>query len=88
MLNLSLPELTDQGIEELFSQVPFHCIVLLEDIDATKPLTRAGTAAKTPNDNGSEGEDGQKHKITVKLSGILNAMDGVGAAEGKSIPQS
>lgn len=62
--------------------------MLLEDIDATKPPTWAGTAAKTPNDNGSEGEDGQKHKNTVTLSGILNAIDGVGAAGGKGIPQS
>lgn len=61
----------------------FHCILLLEDIDATKPLTRAGSAAKVPSDEVSDGKDCKK-KNQFTLSGLLNAIDGVGAAEGKS----
>lgn len=82
MLSLSLPALTDKGVEELFASIPFHCIVLMEDIDATKPLTRTGLAVKAPADDDSEDED-QEPKNTVTLSGLLNAIDGVGAAEGR-----
>lgn len=74
--------MTDKGVEELFADIPFHCIVLMEDIDATKPLTRPGLAVKAPADDDSEDED-QEPKNTVTLSGLLNAIDGVGAAEGR-----
>lgn len=40
MINLSAPGLSDTDIESLFSSVPRHCIVLLEDVDATQPLSR------------------------------------------------
>lgn len=83
VLSLSLPGLTDKGVEELFAGVPFHCILLLEDIDATKPLTRADLAVKAPADDESDSEAKLKgKKNTVTLSGLLNAIDGVGAAEG------
>ncbi|KAL2280172.1 hypothetical protein FJTKL_12780 [Diaporthe vaccinii] len=82
VLSLSLPKLTDKGVEELFADVPFHCILLLEDIDATKPLTRADLAVKAPADDDSDYEAKEK-KNTVTLSGLLNAIDGVGAAEGR-----
>lgn len=83
MLSLSLPKLTDKGVEELFADVPFHCILLLEDIDATKPLTRADLAVKAPADDDSDYE-AKEEKNTVTLSGLLNAIDGVGAAEGNN----
>lgn len=86
MLSLSVPKLTDKGVAELFAQLPFHCIVLLEDIDATKPLTRAGLAVNAPAED--EGDDeGKQKKNTVTLSGLLNAIDGVGAAEGTHGPK-
>lgn len=82
MLSLSLPELTDKGVGELFANIPFHCVLLLEDVDATRPLTRADPPIKAPTDDDDEyGE--QKKKNTVTLSGLLNAIDGVGAPEGK-----
>lgn len=40
MINLSAPGLSDTDIEALFASVPSHCIVLLEDVDATQPLSR------------------------------------------------
>lgn len=40
MINLSAPGLSDTDIESLFAGVPRHCIVLLEDVDATQPLSR------------------------------------------------
>lgn len=75
--------MTDKGVGELFADIPFHCVLLLEDVDATKPLTRASVPIKTPTDD--DIDDGEKEKKnTVTLSGLLNAIDGVGAAEGKS----
>lgn len=78
VLSLSLPQLTDKGLEELFASTPFHCILLLEDVDATEPLTRAGSRTRAP----TKDED-KKKKSTVTLSGLLNAIDGVAAAEGE-----
>lgn len=40
MINLSAPSLNDGDIESLFSRLPRRCIVLLEDVDATQPLSR------------------------------------------------
>lgn len=82
MLSVSLPGLTDKGVGQLFADIPFHCILLLEDVDATKPLTRAGHPIKVPtHDDIADGD--QKQKNTVTLSGLLNAIDGVGATEGE-----
>ncbi|KAI3391050.1 hypothetical protein diail_8078 [Diaporthe ilicicola] len=80
LLNPSVPQLTDTGIEELFSDIPFHCIVLLEDIDATKPLTRAASADQAVH---HYDEEDQEAPNSVTLSGLLNAIDGVGAPEGR-----
>lgn len=67
---------------DLFASIPFHCVLLLEDVDTTKPLTRFGVPIKTPTDD--DIEDGeQEKKNTVTLAGLLNAIDGIGAAEGK-----
>ncbi|ROW15003.1 hypothetical protein VPNG_03420 [Cytospora leucostoma] len=86
MMNLSAQGLTDLVIEKLFSKLPFHCIVLLEDIDATKPLTREDTAevshvTKGARDEKKEGKVIKKNEVT--LSGLLNVIDGVGATEGR-----
>lgn len=107
MINLSAPGLSDNDIESLFSSVPRHCIVLLEDVDATQPLSR-----KLAESKGTDEEDtivsplldlgeedmppppmpgrrgrrtGERRGNTVTLSGLLNAIDGVAASEGKSM---
>lgn len=51
MMNLSSPGMSDGDIESLFSDLPRHCIVLLEDVDATQPLSR-----DQPNGEESDGE--------------------------------
>lgn len=107
MINLSAPGLSDTDIEALFSSVPRHCIVLLEDVDATQPLSRKLAESKSndeqstslpplpPSDDddtpplplppGRRGKRaGSKRGNTVTLSGLLNAIDGVAASEGKS----
>lgn len=71
MMNLSAPNLSDSDVESLFSNLPHHCIVLLEDVDATQPLSRDlsekgkaedGDAEEplTPDSNVSEDEDETK----------------------------
>lgn len=107
MLNLSLKTLTDAAVERLFSSLPFHCVIMLEDIDATKPLQRdtetKQDAAPAPPLHGVEikseagdSDDGcpvvlsgpgrprglRAKEFGVTLSGLLNAIDGIGASEG------
>lgn len=53
MINLSAPGLSDTDIESLFSSVPRHCIVLLEDVDATQPLSRKLAESKGSTDEES-----------------------------------
>lgn len=112
MINLSAPGLSDTDIESLFGSVPRHCIVLLEDVDATQPLSRKLAESKgtdeeksslpplpaldddddmplPPMPPGRRGKRaGDKRGNTVTLSGLLNAIDGVAASEGKPIYQS
>lgn len=107
MINLSAPGLSDTDIEALFASVPSHCIVLLEDVDATQPLSRKlaepkrsdeETAAPPfsisdeddvppppmpPGRRGRRAGQGARRGNTVTLSGLLNAIDGVAASEGK-----
>lgn len=117
MINLSSPGLHDGAIDSLFSSLPRHCVVLLEDVDATQPLSRDLPTGKKSDDDGNAvdeaslgGEDdmlppppGQggpmgsmvlgpmgamgpgvnRRRNSVTLSGLLNAIDGVGASEGQ-----
>lgn len=64
----------------------FRCILLLEDLDAafTRSVSRdssstgaPATSTSTPNNNDTN--DGS----TLSLSGLLNSLDGVAAAEGR-----
>lgn len=96
-LNLSFPDLNDSDVEHLFASLPRYCIVLLEDIDATRPLTRdlpdvgehpewasghQNMPSASPPHRAQIGKVTQRKLIT--LSGLLNAIDGIGAAEGWS----
>ncbi|KAH8757329.1 P-loop containing nucleoside triphosphate hydrolase protein [Diaporthe sp. PMI_573] len=105
MINLSAPGLSDNDIESLFSSVPRHCIVLLEDVDATQPLSRKLAESKGTDEESAvvlplldlDEEDtspppmpgrrgrraGERRGNTVTLSGLLNAIDGVAASEGR-----
>lgn len=73
---------------------------MLEDIDATKPMQRRDEAKKNAKmsrhaEEEDEEEDDDDETIadrvknlakknTVTLSGVLNAIDGIGASEGQS----
>lgn len=69
---------------------------MLEDIDATKPLKRDDPedsdsdsdvdvdTNQTPAAKSKNKKAAKKMKNSVTLSGLLNAIDGIGASEGKS----
>ena len=76
----------------LFSHLFIHslrCILLLEDLDAafTRSVSRdekstgAPTAATSKEAAAAETTDGS----TLSLSGLLNSLDGVAAAEGRYV---
>lgn len=67
VLSLGDSNLDDNSVSELFSSIPVNSIVLMEDIDCAF-LER------------KEGED-KRSKVT--FSGLLNAIDGVAAGEGR-----
>jgi mitochondrial chaperone BCS1 len=67
LLSLSSSSLDDNELGELLSEVPANAILLIEDIDCAF-AERTGTAEK-------------QNKLT--FSGLLNAIDGVAAGEGR-----
>lgn len=58
---------------KLFAELPPHCIVLLEDVDAAGMGRRDDAAADQESNSGSG----------VTLSGLLNVLDGVSSQEGR-----
>ncbi|KAL1748771.1 P-loop containing nucleoside triphosphate hydrolase protein [Schizophyllum fasciatum] len=92
MISLSRSGMDDGTLNDLISDLPEKCIALMEDIDAAFVKTTAARAM--PNDDDADHRrDGNDHfsgppdqnGITsrVSLSGLLNALDGVGAQEGR-----
>jgi mitochondrial chaperone BCS1 len=69
-------------LQELISCLPERCIALMEDIDAAfrHDITREPTTTDSPH-SGSSGANGGGPGVT--LSGLLNAIDGVAAHEGR-----
>jgi mitochondrial chaperone BCS1 len=69
MLSLGDSSLEDSNLSELFCNIPINSIVLMEDIDCAF-AERKGTEDK-------------RSKVT--FSGLLNAIDGVAAGEGRML---
>jgi chaperone BCS1 len=67
VLNLNSVALDDNELSELLADTPTNSIVLIEDIDCAFVARQAG--------------DEKSNKVT--FSGLLNAMDGVAAGEGR-----
>lgn len=70
---LQLSGISDSKLTKLFSELPPHCIVLLEDVDA------AGMGRRDDSDTDQE----DKSTSGVTLSGLLNVLDGVSSQEGR-----
>lgn len=77
-LNLGSATMSDDRLQALLTYLPEKCILLMEDIDATK-AHGAPVAARGRRRSASP----EEAKSTLTLSGLLNALDGVGACEGR-----
>ena len=69
VLNLSMDTLDDARVQDLLSRAPERSLVLLEDIDAVF--------------QGRDKPKGQRSRLS--FNGLLNALDGVGAQEGRLV---
>jgi mitochondrial chaperone BCS1 len=99
IVSLSKIGLDDTMLNSLITQLPQRCIALMEDIDAafksglTRDMTTEEKGEKSQNP-GEDAPDGRKKDPTaevekgptatrITLSGLLNALDGVAAQEGR-----
>lgn len=96
IINLSSKELTDESLLELLSEAPRHSILLLEDVDAAfrrdvPPQEMPPEMHAPPNGQAPPPQMMQRgiaarrqaEATGVTFSGVLNAIDGVAAQEGK-----
>lgn len=79
VLSLSSTEVSNSSLGDLFSSLPEHCIVLLEDIDASG-LTKTRT---TKSDRGSDDDASRDAYRKASLDGLLNVIDGVDSPQGR-----
>ncbi|KAH7915272.1 P-loop containing nucleoside triphosphate hydrolase protein [Hygrophoropsis aurantiaca] len=97
IVSLSRSNLDDTGLSELIADLPEKCIALMEDIDAAfhHGLSRESNdpSGSLSSDSGksdtqaplvySPGAPPAPSPSRVSLSGLLNALDGIGAQEGR-----
>ena len=76
-IQLSGEDMDDTQLLEVMSAAPRDSIVLMEDIDCA---LRSEEAEMAKNDDSRKNQRG---RTPVTLSGLLNAIDGVGAQEGR-----
>ncbi|KAK7062556.1 hypothetical protein VNI00_000044 [Paramarasmius palmivorus] len=89
VITLSRAGLDDTALNELINQLPQRCVALMEDIDAA--FTHGLSRDVPPTDQNPAGQQtsipgGPQAPPTtnkLSLSGLLNALDGVGAQEGR-----
>ncbi|KAF1809588.1 mitochondrial chaperone BCS1 [Eremomyces bilateralis CBS 781.70] len=77
---LNLASVDDRTLNMLFAQLPQHCVILLEDVDVASQSRSQDKETEHPNPMSSLSE---KQGKEVTLSGLLNALDGVGSQEGR-----
>ncbi|KAF7324730.1 Mitochondrial chaperone BCS1 [Mycena kentingensis (nom. inval.)] len=89
IISLSRVGLDDSALNELINALPERCCALMEDIDAafTSGITRE-IAAPPPEADKAAGATANpaapaQSPSRLSLSGLLNALDGVGAQEGR-----
>ena len=74
VINLGKKGLDDSGLTELVSELPPRSIALIEEIDAVS--TRGLNRESTKEDDGNT-------KNSISLGGLLAAIDGIQASEGR-----
>lgn len=77
---LSLSEIGDNSLSEAFKNSSDDSIILIEDIDSFSM-----THSRIEDPNGPKANIQRNEKNTPTLSGLLNAMDGIAAIEGRLI---
>ncbi|KAJ7472309.1 hypothetical protein B0H11DRAFT_2195949 [Mycena galericulata] len=90
IISLSRIGLDDSALGELVNALPERCVALMEDIDAafTSGLNRDATAATVDTQDANVkpvpgAPPPPPTTSRLSLSGLLNALDGVGAQEGR-----
>ncbi|KAJ7173596.1 P-loop containing nucleoside triphosphate hydrolase protein [Mycena filopes] len=90
VVSLSSKGMSDNMLTTLMSLVPNRCILLLEDLDAAftrsvgRDATSTGAPASTTSTSTTNGTTtAESDGSTLSLSGLLNSLDGVAAAEGR-----
>ncbi|TFK73736.1 P-loop containing nucleoside triphosphate hydrolase protein [Pluteus cervinus] len=99
VVSLSAKGMSDNTLTTLMGNVPTRCILLLEDLDAafTRSVNRdeKSTGAPTSTSSSKDSSDSSSSSSTssssepksdgstLSLSGLLNSLDGVAAAEGR-----
>ncbi|KAI8985570.1 P-loop containing nucleoside triphosphate hydrolase protein [Trametes punicea] len=91
ILSLTVMGLDDNSLKSLIAHLPKTCILLIEDIDAAfhrgvkrdlpDPEDQARTGAGQSKEGGEKPQDALYNGVT--LSGLLNALDGIAAQEGR-----
>ncbi|KAI8855322.1 P-loop containing nucleoside triphosphate hydrolase protein [Chytridium lagenaria] len=74
LMNLSSSGMTDSTLQFLLTTAPKNSFIVFEDVDVAFPKSRL--------ENDDEDTQGQS---TVTVSGMLNAIDGIAAQEGRII---
>jgi len=93
ILSLAAQNLHDNYLQELFMTLPPKAIVLLEDVDSAN-VDRDYGYGQPESDIDSDDENevdkvlnanrrGSRRPSNISLSGLLNALDGIGAQEGR-----
>ncbi|KAF5374014.1 hypothetical protein D9615_009926 [Tricholomella constricta] len=86
VVSLSSKGMSDNTLTTLMSRVPSRCILLLEDLDAafTRSVSRDATSTGAPTASTcTTSTTAETDGSTLSLSGLLNSLDGVAAAEGR-----
>ncbi|KAE9397179.1 P-loop containing nucleoside triphosphate hydrolase protein [Gymnopus androsaceus JB14] len=89
IISLSRTGLDDNALNTLITELPERCVALMEDIDAalSGALNRDGPEQVKKGGNDRDEQSPQRPKVEtgskVSLSGLLNCLDGIGAAEGR-----
>lgn len=90
IVTLSRSGLDDNALYELIGRLPKRCIALMEDIDAAfkQGITRELPLPQKNEEGGDYPERPESPFLDmgprgVTLSGLLNALDGIGAQEGR-----
>ncbi|KAJ8591411.1 P-loop containing nucleoside triphosphate hydrolase protein [Rhizopogon salebrosus TDB-379] len=88
VVSLSSKGMSDNTLTTLMGHVPSRCILLLEDLDAafTRSVSRDASSTGAPtasNANSTSTATETNDGSTLSLSGLLNSLDGVAAAEGR-----